>query len=192
MPGSSRSVAFATSNQGKVREARAVLAPLGIEVVPFDGKGVEIQAETVREVAAYSARAAAGKYGIALFVEDAGLFVESLGGFPGPSSSYVFRTIGIGGLLRLLESGASRRARFMSAVAYCEPGGEPSVFEGIVRGRISASARGRNGFGFDPVFVPSRGRRSFGELTLGEKCAVSHRGEALRKFAEWYLRPSRG
>ncbi len=186
MRGSSRSVTFATSNAGKVREARAVLSPLGIEVVAFDGKGEEIQSDTVSEVAAYSARAASRRYGRPLFVEDAGLFVEALGGFPGPSSSYVFRTIGIRGLLSLLEDRSSRRACFRSAVAYCDPAREPRVFEGMVRGGILRSPVGANGFGFDPVFVPSRARRSFGELTLEEKCAVSHRGESLRRFAAWY------
>jgi len=192
MRGSSRSVAFATSNRGKIAEARVILSPSGIRVRPFNGKGVEIQAETVSEVAAFSARAASRVYRRPLIVEDAGLFVDALHGFPGPSSSYAFKTVGISGLLSLLERERSRRACFKSAVAFCEPTGEPRVFEGTVSGRISRSPSGENGFGFDPVFVPSGGRRSMGELTLEEKCAVSHRGEALRKFAEWYVGPDAG
>ncbi|MDA4113416.1 MAG: RdgB/HAM1 family non-canonical purine NTP pyrophosphatase [Thaumarchaeota archaeon] len=192
MPGSSRPVYFATSNRGKIQEARIVLSPYGIEAVPFDGKGVEIQAETVSEVAAFSARAASRIYDRPLIVEDAGLFVEALGGFPGPSSSYVYKTLGIRGVLALLEGARSRRARFRSAVAFCEPTGEPRVFEGEVTGRISKSASGENGFGFDPVFIPSGGRRSMGALTLEEKCAISHRGESMRKFASWYTGPEAG
>jgi len=192
MPGSSRSVYFATSNDGKIQEARTVLSPYGIEVMPFDGKGVEIQAETVSEVAAFSARAASRRYERPLIVEDAGLFVEALGGFPGPSSSYVYRTVGVRGILKLLEEVRSRRARFRSAVAFCRPTGEPRVFEGEVIGRISRSPSGKSGFGFDPVFIPSGGRRSVGELTLEEKCAISHRGESLRKFASWYTDPKAG
>jgi XTP/dITP diphosphohydrolase len=156
-------------------------------VKPFSGKGAEIQADTV-EVASYSAREAARKYGRAVMVEDAGLFVEALDGFPGPFSAYVFKTIGIEGLLALLEGEKSRRAVFRSAVAYCERGGEPRVFEGNVRGSIAGSPKGENGFGFDPVFLPTGGQRSMGELTLEEKCAISHRGEAMRKFAAWYSR----
>lgn len=185
MPASNSSVFFATSNKGKVLEARIILKPFRIAVKPFSGKGVEVQDDTV-EVAAYSAREAARKYDRTLIVEDAGLFVEGLGGFPGPFSSYAFKTIGIEGLLTLLGDRRSRRASFRSAVAYCEPGGEPRVFEGEVLGRIARSPTGENGFGFDPVFLPLGRDASFGELTLEEKCAVSHRGEALRKFAVWY------
>jgi XTP/dITP diphosphohydrolase len=192
MPGSSRSVYFATSNRGKIQEARIVLSPYGIEVVPFDGKGVEIQAETVSEVAAFSARAASRRYDRPLIVEDAGLFIEALGGFPGPSSSYVYKTVGVRGILALLDGARSRRARFRSAVAFCEPTGEPRVFEGEVTGRISTSPSGENGFGFDPVFIPSGGRRSIGELSLEEKCAISHRGESMRKFASWCTDPEAG
>jgi XTP/dITP diphosphohydrolase len=157
-------------------------------VRPFSGKGAEIQADTV-DVASYSAREAARKYGRAVMVEDAGLFVEALYGFPGPFSAYVFKTIGIEGLLALLERERSRRAAFRSAVAYCAPGGEPRVFEGEVRGSITRSPKGENGFGFDPVFLPTGSQRSMGELTLEEKCAISHRGDAMRKFAAWYSRP---
>ncbi len=157
MPDSSRQISFATSNRGKIAEARIILSPSRIEVRPFDGKGVEIQAETVSEVAAFSARAASRRYQRPLIVEDAGLFVDALHGFPGPSSSYVFKTVGIAGLLSLLQRARSRRACFRSAVAFCEPKGEPRVFEGTVTGRISRSPSGENGFGFDPVFVPSGG-----------------------------------
>ncbi|MDA4135727.1 MAG: RdgB/HAM1 family non-canonical purine NTP pyrophosphatase [Thaumarchaeota archaeon] len=188
MPGSSKAVSFATSNRGKVLEARIIFKPFGLRVRPFSGKGAEIQADTT-DVASYSAREAARKYGRAVMVEDAGLFVEALDGFPGPFSAYVFKTIGIEGLLALLEREKSRSAAFRSAVAYCAPDGEPHVFEGEVRGRITRSPKGRNGFGFDPVFLPTGSRKSMGELTLEEKCAISHRGEAMRKFAAWYSRP---
>jgi XTP/dITP diphosphohydrolase len=192
MRGSSRSVTFATSNKGKIQEARIILSPFGIKVSPFDGKGLEIQADSVAEVAAFSARAASRRYNKPLIVEDAGLFVDSLNGFPGPSSSYVFKTLGIGGLLALMEGARSRRASFRSAVAFCDPRGEPLVFEGSVTGRISRSPSGKNGFGFDPVFIPSGSRISMGELTLEEKCELSHRGEALRKFADWYSAAATG
>jgi XTP/dITP diphosphohydrolase len=147
---------------------------------------VEIQADSVSEVAAYSAKVASGRYGRALIVEDAGLFVDALGGFPGPFSSYVFKTLGIAGLLGLLERERSRKASFRSAVAYCEPAGEPMVFEGTVRGRILKTPIGEGGFGFDPVFMPEGRRKSMAEMTLEEKCEVSHRGEAMRKFGAWF------
>jgi len=61
------------------------------------------------------------------------------------------------------------------------------LFEGSARGRIATRPKGRRGFGFDPIFLPEGGVRTFGELTLEEKCGVSHRGVAMKKFAKWYL-----
>jgi len=191
MPESSRTITFATGNPGKIQEARTILSPFGIDLVPFDGKGVEVQAESVSEVAAYSARAASRRFARALIVEDAGLFVDSLQGFPGPFSSFVFKTLGIPGLLRLLEGQRSRTATFRSAVAYCAPSSEPVVFDGSVGGRMLTVPRGSGGFGFDPVFVPKGERKSMAEMTLEEKCSVSHRGEALRKFAAWFVSTER-
>src|SRR5208283_1389843 len=147
MRASSRSIHFATGNSGKVQEARIILAPFRVRPLPFDGKGVEVQASTVSEVAAYSARTASRKYRRALIIEDAGLFVDALSGFPGPFSSYVFKTVGVAGLLRLLERERSRTASFRSAVAFCAPSGEPVVFEGTVSGRIMRWPTGTGGFG---------------------------------------------
>jgi XTP/dITP diphosphohydrolase len=194
MPGSSDRggpaavVVFATSNRGKLEEARAILAPFGISVEGYDGKGVEIQADSTGEVAAYASRGAAKTAGKAVLVEDAGLFVESLGGFPGPYSAYAFRTIGVGGIIALLPPSPQKRgAEFVSSLAYCEPLGEPALFEGRVRGTIASEPRGTKGFGFDPIFVPDGGTKTFGELTMEEKCAVSHRANSMKKFARWYL-----
>jgi XTP/dITP diphosphohydrolase len=200
MPGSSRgregSVLFATSNRGKLEEARIILSPLGLSVEQCDGKGVEIQADTTGEVAAHASRGAALAAGRPVLVEDAGLRVESLKGFPGPYSSHAFKTIGLAGIIALLRSPPGRRvgraATFVSSVGYCEPRGEPVLFEGSVRGTITRRPRGTKGFGFDPIFVPEGGSKTFGELTLEEKCAVSHRAVAMRKFAKWYVSRDRG
>jgi XTP/dITP diphosphohydrolase len=198
MPGSNErsreTVLFATSNRGKLEEARRILSPFGLSVERHDGKGVEIQADTTGEVAAHASRRAAMASGRPVLVEDAGLFVDSLKGFPGPYSAHAFETIGLAGVIALLRSPhrgiTGRAALFVSSVSYCEPRGEPLLFEGTVRGKIAARPRGRNGFGFDPIFVPAGGTRTFGELTLEEKCAVSHRAVAMRRFAKWYV--SRG
>jgi len=192
MPGSSsrgvRAVLFATSNAGKLKEARTILAPFGISVKQYDGKGTEIQADTNSDVAAYASRGAAKAARRPVLVEDAGLYVDSLDGFPGPYSAYAFKTIGVAGILSLLRrSHSGRAARFVSSLAYCTPRGEPTLFEGSVRGLLTAKRRGTRGFGFDPIFVPDGGAKTFGELTLEEKCSISHRADAMKKFAKWYL-----
>lgn len=182
-------VLLATSNRGKLEEARTILSPFGLSVEQCEGKGIEIQADTTSEVAAFASRGAAKASGKPVLVEDAGLYVDSLKGFPGPYSAYVFKTLGVVGIIELLRSspGKGRAASFVSSLAYCKPRGEPSLFEGSVTGTIARRPRGKRGFGFDPIFVPDGGARTFGELTLEEKCAVSHRAVALRKFAKWYL-----
>jgi XTP/dITP diphosphohydrolase len=81
-----------------------------------------------------------------------------------------------------------RVAEFVSSLAYCEPHGEPALFDGRARGTIATEPRGTKGFGFDPIFVPDGGRKTFGELTMDEKCAVSHRADSMKKFAKWYLK----
>jgi XTP/dITP diphosphohydrolase len=182
------SVVFATSNRGKLEEARAILAPFGISVEGYGGKGTEIQADTTSEVASYASRGASKAAGRAVLVEDAGLYVESLNGFPGPYSAYAFKTIGAAGIIALLRPSPRRRAaKFVSSLAYCEPLGEPVLFEGYALGAIAARPRGTRGFGFDPIFVPIGGRKTFGELTVHEKSAVSHRADSMKKFAKWYL-----
>jgi len=179
-------ILFATSNRGKLEEAALVLGPLGFSVKGYDGKGVEIQADTTAEVAIHTAKQAASAAGRPVIVEDAGLFVKALNGFPGVYSAYALKTIGIPGVLSLLRKPAAREAKFVSSVAYCEPGGVPKVFGGSVSGTISSSPRGTRGFGFDPIFIPSGHGRTFGELGIDEKCSISHRGQALRRFAKWH------
>lgn len=190
MPGSNK-VLFATSNRGKLEEARAILSPFGLAVEQFDGKGIEIQADTTAEIAAYSSRGAAAAAGRPVLVEDAGLYVDSLGGFPGPYSAYAFKTIGVSGVVALLRPSAKREASFVSSLAYCEPGGQPTQFEGTVLGSITTKPRGKRGFGFDPIFLPRGGSKTFGELTVEEKCDVSHRAASMKRFAKWYLSTDR-
>jgi XTP/dITP diphosphohydrolase len=131
-----------------------------------------------------------GRCGLPVVVEDAGLFVEGLGGFPGPYAAYVYRTIGNAGLLKLLKDVGDRRARFVSVVAYFSGGADkPVCFRGVVDGLIleeERKGRGEGGFGFDPVFKPDGCDVSFAEMSVDEKNRFSHRAEAFRKFGEWY------
>jgi len=180
---------FITSNRGKVEEASVVLGEFGFQVIPFNARKLEVQSESLEEVAVKAAESLMGRVPEPFFVEDSGLFVESLNGFPGPYSSYVYRTIGLKGLLKLLEDIDDRRAKFVAVVALCYEH-EIRVFRGEVGGVISEEARGYGGFGFDPVFVPKGFNRTFAEMSLNEKCKVSHRAKALRAMGRYlaYLR----
>ena len=178
---------FATSNPAKVKEVEAILHGYPLVVRQVDAKGREIQSDSLQEIAEESACRAAEETQLPVFVEDAGLFIGHLEGFPGPYASYVYRTIGVEGILVLMQNVPNRRAVFYSVVAFCVPGNKPQSFTGKVEGIITNSARG-GGFGFDPIFEPKGGdNKTFGEMSLQEKNLCSHRTKAVRKLAEWYL-----
>ena len=185
-----RVIFFATSNLHKFSEARKVLAEFSIAVGMLRVKSLEIQSDSLQEIAEASVKDAFGKCHLPIIVEDAGLFVEALNGFPGPYAAYVYKTVGNKGLLRVMKSIENRRARFESAVAYLSPRQRsPLCFKGEVLGEITKEERhgdGEAGFGFDPVFKPLAGRKTFAEMTIVEKNVFSHRAMALRRFAEWY------
>jgi len=183
-------VFFATANVHKFNEARRILAEFGIATVMINIKGVEIQDTDIERIAKTSALDAAKKCSLPLFVEDAGLFIKALNGFPGPYSSYVYKTLGTRGILKLMENVEDRAAEFRSVVAYYEPeGGMLKTFQGKAEGKIVEEPRGTSGFGFDPIFQPveAEGGRTFAEMSTEEKNRYSHRARALRSFAEWFL-----
>ncbi len=180
-------MSLATSNEGKFREVALVLQRFGVNLDRLPEKGVEIQSDDIGEVAKFAAAEAARAHRKPLIVEDTGLFINRLGGFPGAYTSFVFRSIGLEGVLKLLLGTEERRARFESAVAYCEPGGEPRLFRGSVRGKIAKGASGRKGFGFDPIFVPDGRRVTLAEMKIEEKCEISHRAAATTRFGAWYV-----
>lgn len=179
-----RQIYFLTSNKGKFREASAVVTASGLELRMLATTKIEIQSDDLQRIASYAAEEAASRLGIPIIAEDAGLFIEALNGFPGPNSSYVFKRLGITGVLALMKNVSRREASFRSAVAFCEPKHKAKCFTGLVAGRISAHPRGSGGFGFDPIFIPNRGDgRTFAEMTDEEKNRISHRAASFRKLS---------
>ncbi len=171
---------FVTGNEGKLREAREYL-PEPVERGEYEY--TEIQSDSLAAIATAGARESHEAIGEPVFVDDAGLFVEGLGGFPGPYSAYVEETLGVERVWRLAaaECEEPRRASFRAVVAFCDERGVES-FEGSVRGRLVAP-RGEGGFGYDPIF--EQNGRTLAEMSTGEKNAISHRGRALAAFADW-------
>lgn len=176
---------FATNNLNKVREAELVLSRFGISLKAVAASKVEIQSSSLKEIAIHAARNAYGSVRRPVVVEDSGLFIDALNGFPGPYSSYVYRTIGLKGVLKLLDGVADRKARFVAAVALAVNDNDIYVFEGSVEGYISSEIRGSHGFGFDPIFVPIGCNKTFGEMDIAEKTTYSHRGKAFRELGMW-------
>ncbi|NLM84848.1 MAG: RdgB/HAM1 family non-canonical purine NTP pyrophosphatase [Clostridiales bacterium] len=182
---------LASNNKGKLREMKAVLEQLGHEVVTqseagFSGE-VEETGATFYENALLKARAVMEATGLPAIADDSGLMVEALGGRPGVHS----KRFGGGGLddagrnallLKTLENEEHRAAQFVSSIVCVFPNGDVVSSEGVCRGSILRAPRGSGGFGYDPVFLVDGTGKSMAELTLEEKNAVSHRGNALRLF----------
>ena len=117
-----------------------------------------------------------------VMVDDTGFFIRALRGFPGPYAAYVLDTIGMEGILRLLEGEADRSAYFETAIGYADEEGTVRIFRGRVDGTV-VHPRGRGGFGYDPIFEVEG--RTLAELTTSEKGAVSHRGRALAHLRDY-------
>jgi XTP/dITP diphosphohydrolase len=185
---------LATRNPGKLAELRRILAGsdtdelevLGLDDVPSFPEAPETGA-TFEENARAKARDAATATGLPAVADDSGLVVDALGGMPGVLSA---RWAGRHGddatnlelvLAQLTDVDEHRRgAAFVCAAALVIPGADDVVVRGEWRGTLARAARGGNGFGYDPIFIPDGEQRTSAELDPAEKDAVSHRGRALR------------
>jgi len=182
-----RKIIFVTGNPHKVKEATDIMSPLGVKIEQNNCGYPELQEDTLEAIAGFGAKWAANKLNCEVMVDDSGIFIDALSGFPGPYSAYVARTIGNGRILKLLEGETNRSASLKCAIGYCRPGEEPVVFKGEVEGRIAKNIRGKLGFGYDPIFEV--GRLTFGEMADEEKNRISHRYRALAEFARWLKEP---
>lgn len=179
---------FATGNEHKLLEAEAVFSQHKIQVKKLEGfEKLEIQHTSLEEIAKTALSLIVPTTEKLVFVEDSGLFVHELNGFPGPYSSFVFDTLGVEGLLKLLEGAKNRKAEFRSSVAFGTSGKILSIFSSVTEGTITPETKGESGFGFDPIFVPMWNSKTFGQMELKEKTVYSHRSKALAKLALWYL-----
>lgn len=149
-----KKITYVTGNWAKIESAKQALEPLGYVVDNIKMETPEIQADDVTEVAKYSAKWAANELNIPVLKNDTGLFVEGLNGFPGVYTHYVDDTLGNDGLLKLMEGLDNRNAYFKECIAYCEPGKEPVVFEGITKGVIDTKKSGDYGWSWDKIFIP--------------------------------------
>ncbi len=172
---------FASSNIHKFQEAKKILESFEINLRFFKCELEEIQSNSLKEIAKNKAIQAFQKCKKPVIVEDDGLFIDSLNGFPGPYSSYVFKTIGNKGILKLVKQ--NRKAKFVSIISFYDKKNHES-FESKVNGIISKKIIGL-GWGYDPIFIPSKSKKTFAQLENKNK--ISHRFKALKKFSSWYL-----
>ena len=185
-------IVFATNNAHKLSEVQAVLGDAFTLLTPRDcgvEEDIPEEQETLEGNASQKSHYLHGRTGLDCFADDTGLEVEALGGAPGVHSAR-YATDGHDFaannelLLRNLEGVGNRRARFRTVISLILDG-EEHLFEGIVEGHIAQCASGSEGFGYDPLFIPEGSAKTYAEMDPAEKNALSHRGRAVRKLAEF-------
>ncbi|MEP0191013.1 MAG: RdgB/HAM1 family non-canonical purine NTP pyrophosphatase [Erythrobacter sp.] len=194
------SLVIATHNAGKLKEISALLEPHGLECLSAGSLGLPEPAETGKtfvENALIKARAAAEASGIVALADDSGLSVVALGGRPGvytadwaerqwfegePGRDWFMAMGKVEGMLQERGANTSRDAAFHCVLALAWPDGEHAVYEGRCSGGLTWPPRGKLGFGYDPIFIPSGRDQTFAEIDPAEKHAVSHRADAFSKL----------
>ncbi len=171
-----------TSNPGKVAEYQKAFDSLGIEMehyrLPYD----EVQTSDLEEVVNKGMDEIICQGVRDFIIDDSGLFVDALKGFPGVWSAYAQKTIGNKGILKLMEGVEDRGAEFRCCIG-CDIDGRRIIVIGKCRGVITQSEQGDGGFGFDPIFSPD-GKLTFSEIPIDEKNTMSHRGNAVKLLIE--------
>ena len=183
---------YLTGNKGKFAEAQYIFKEkygFDIEIKKPDFEIPEIQAKTCAEVAGFSVKYACEKLQRPCIKSDSGLYLEALGGLPGPYNAYFDKQIGIEQFLKLLSHETNRNARLEDAFAYCEPGQEPIIFTGGSTGTIAYEAKGELGRWHDKFYIPTGETKTLSELRAQDRdYEATFWGTAKYDFAEWYLK----
>jgi len=176
---------FATSNKNKFAEALEVIrgeaiGAVSIKQFPFSHN--EIRSDSLEDVAREAVECAHSQCRGPVFVEDSGLFINALNGFPGTYSGWVQKKVGNRGILKLLYGEKDRSAYFEACIAYHD-GKKISAFHGRCEGSIAEREEGTSGFGYDPIFIPAGHSLTFAQ-SIGLKNKISHRYLALLEFSK--------
>lgn len=183
---------FATHNRNKAHEIQAMM-PKGIEVLTLDEihcfEEIPETEKTLEGNATMKAQYIVDEFNLNCFADDTGLEIDALNGEPGVySARYAGESRDANAnmdlVLEKMTGQANRKAQFRTAIAlYWD--GEMYLFEGIVKGTILTEKRGKDGFGYDPIFEPENSEKSFAEMSLAEKNTISHRARALKKMIDF-------
>jgi XTP/dITP diphosphohydrolase len=183
-------IIYLTTNPDKIREANELLGKkygLEIEAMNPDFELIEIQAKSCAEVVAFTVKYAADKLGKPVLKSDSGLYIEALGGLPGPYNAYFDKQIGFEKFLKLFKNEKNRKARIEHCFGYCEPNKEPKIFIGGGNGRIALSASGENGRWQDFFYIPDGENETLSALNEKNYMETQrHWGDAINQFARWY------
>lgn len=176
---------FVSSNTNKYKEFESFLGIHDIKISFLRSSLLELQSDSLIEVGINKSLNAYSKFRKPVLIEDDGIFIDALNGFPGPYSSYAFASIGNKGILDLLGPSKNRTAYFRSIIVFYD-GRELCIFNGLVNGTISTTIK-KGGWGFDGIFIPNGSKKTYSELNeLGKKIDHSHRAKSLLKFTKWF------
>jgi len=178
-------IVLLTQNKHKLVEITPLFKEYG---VPFETSSLEKSEVRSDDVEVVARSAAVGAYQVVrrpVVTDDTGLYIDALNGFPRAYPAFVLNTIGKAGVLKLMDGVQDRKAKFVTAVAYCDES-TTTTFVGEMLGRIATAEAGSGGFGYDPIFIPEGHSKTYAQLTLEEKVAISHRSRAFRLFLQWY------
>ena len=152
-----------TGNDAKINDFQNSLNGPGLDFEIVKGEKPELRSDDPCEIAKTAAKALCERLKKPVVVEDSGLFIEALNDYPGTCTAYIFKRVGLDGILKLMKGISNRKAAYKSAVGYCEPGKEPLCFYGEEEGRIAEKIRGKGGWGHDPIFIPKGKAKTYGE-----------------------------
>lgn len=183
-------VVYLTTNKGKFEEANRIFKDqygIDIDIMNPDFEVLEIQAKTCSEVVSFSVKYAAEKLNRPCVKSDSGLYLDALGGLPGPYNAFFDKQIGVDKFLDLFKNEANRKARLEDCFAYCEPGKEPIVFTGGGTGTVAFEAKGTLGRWHDKFYIPDGETKTLSELReLDREYEAKFWGTAKYDFAKWY------
>lgn len=179
-----KEITYVTGNWSKIMSAKEILEPLGFKINNEKLNLIEIQADDVKEVAVHKVKEASEKLKKNVLVNDTGLFIEALKGFPGSYTHYVDEKLGEDGILKLLEKEKNRNAYFKEVFAYCEYGKKPQIFESFTRGKIAKEKCGEYGWSWDFIFIPDNYEKTMGCYPDEERCKVWNT-EAYYKLTDY-------
>lgn len=169
-----------SGNKSKIEQLVNLLTP-DFEVDVCNMEYPEIQHDDPCEIAKAAAKVLANRFKKTVLVEDSGMFVPALKGFPGPWTKYSHKTIGNEGILKLMKGVKNRKAYYKSAVGVCSLGKKPVCFLGVEEGTVATKIRGKKGWGQDPIFIPKGSEKTYGEIGC-VKGYYAYREKAIEKL----------
>jgi len=181
-----KKITLITTNEKKAKEIALALKPYNVELEHQGIKYSEDKEAGMEEVCTVAAKELANKLNKNVMVDDTGIFFEACNNFPGALPKFVIKGIGLDGILRLLK-GQNRDAHFETVIGYCEPGGEPKCFNGVMRGKITREVVKpvNEKMPYDSIFIPHGLDCPISKMTLEEKNEISQRAKAVRKLGEY-------